>query len=469
MSKQSMTDNKIICAISTAPGMGAIAVIRVSGQGSIELVDKIFRSPSNKTLTQAKGNTVLFGSIVRNNALLDEVLVTVFRAPHSFTGEDGIEIACHGSVYIQQQLLQLLVDTGAHIAAPGEFSKRAFLNGKMDLSQAEAVADLISSSSAASHRMALNQMKGGFSTELISLRGQLLHLTTLLELELDFSEEDVEFADRSELTRIAMTIEQLLARLCNSFTLGNVIKNGVPVALVGNTNVGKSTLLNALLNEEKAIVSDIAGTTRDVIEDTINIEGITFRFIDTAGIRHTEDTVENIGIERTFATIGKANIVMLLTDLRDGIEQFIAYYNQVKAHMLSNARLVIVVNKTDQMEHLEDTLAQLKAFTQNEPIIPISARQSHNMDQLINELIATVNLDALNSSDVIVSNIRHYEALSHARTAIERVIAGLNSHISGEFVSQDIRECLHYLGEITGDISTDEVLGNVFKNFCIGK
>lgn len=464
-----MLDHNIICAVSTAPGMGAIAVIRLSGIGSIALADKVFLSPSGKKLIDMKGNTVHFGRIMRGNEMLDEVLITVFRAPHSFTGEDGVEIACHGSIYIQQQLLQLLIEQGAHIASPGEFSKRAFLNGKMDLSQAEAVADLIASSSAASHRMALNQMKGGFSTELSGLRAQLLHITSLLELELDFSEEDVEFADRSELTRIAQSIEKLLIRLCNSFSLGNVIKHGVPVALVGNTNVGKSTLLNALLNEEKAIVSDIAGTTRDVIEDTINIEGITFRFIDTAGIRETEDKVENIGISRTFDTIKKANIVLLLTDLRLGVGEFQEYYRQVKEHLNEGAKLILVINKTDQMDHPEVEIEAIRRFTDNESILAISAREAYNLDTLIRELISTVNLDALNSNDIIVSNVRHYEALSNARLAIERVIDGLNAHLSGEFISQDIRECLYYLGEITGDISTDEVLGNIFRNFCIGK
>lgn len=355
------------------------------------------------------------------------------------------------------------------MAAPGEFTQRAFLNGKMDLSQAEAVADLISSSSAASHRMALLQMKGGFSTELMRLRSELLHITSLLELELDFSEEDVEFADREELNRIASGIEQLLVRLCASFSLGNVLKNGVPVAIVGNTNVGKSTLLNALLREERAIVSDIAGTTRDTIEDTINLNGITFRFIDTAGIRSTTDEVENIGIERTFAKIGQASIILLLTDLKRGAESFEEYYKQVKAHISSDAHLVIVLNKTDEVEDLLTPQETIRLFTSGEKIIPISARTGANLDTLICELTNAVNLNPLNSSDIIVSNIRHYEALSHALEAIRRVKEGLQSNLSGEFVSQDIRECLHYLGEITGEISTDEVLGNIFEKFCIGK
>ena len=309
-----MIDQSVICAIATAPGMGAIAVIRLSGKGCIELCDQLFVSPSGKRLTAVHPNTVHFGKVMEGEEMIDEVLVTVFHAPHSFTGEDSIEISCHGSVYIQQRLLQLLISSGARLAAPGEFTQRAFLNGKMDLSQAEAVADLIASSSSAAHKMALNQMRGGFSEELMKLRMELLRITSLLELELDFSEEDVEFADRSELRSIAVGIDTLISRLCDSFSLGNVIKNGIPVAIVGNTNVGKSTLLNALLREDRAIVSDIEGTTRDVIEDTINLQGITFRFIDTAGIRHTDDKVETMGIERTFSKIEQAHIVLLLVD-----------------------------------------------------------------------------------------------------------------------------------------------------------
>lgn len=464
-----MNTTDMICAISTAPGVGAIAMLRLSGAGCIALTDRIFETPSGKKLEEMAANTVHFGRIAEGDDLIDEVLVTIYRAPHSFTGEESVEIACHGSMYIQQRLLKLLVDTGARLAAPGEFTQRAFLNGKMDLSQAEAVADLIASTSAASHRMALMQMKGGFSTELMRLRAELLHITSLLELELDFSEEDVEFADRSELSRIAGNIEKLLTRLCSSFSLGNVIKNGVPVAIVGNTNVGKSTLLNALLREEKAIVSDIAGTTRDVIEDTINLNGITFRFIDTAGIRATTDEVENIGIERTFAKIGQASVVLLLTDLSRGSESFEEYYRQVKAHIAPEAKLIIILNKTDRVEDLLTPQETIRLFTSGEEIIPISARTGANLDLLIQELTDTVNLNALNTSDIIVSNVRHYEALNHALIAIRRVAAGLQTGLSGEFVSQDIRECLHYLGEITGEISTDEVLGNVFKNFCIGK
>lgn len=464
-----MNDQTVICAITTAPGMGAIAVIRLSGKGCIEICDRIFVSPSSKKLTDARPNTIHFGKIVDKEELIDEVLISVFRAPHSFTGEDSIEISCHGSVYIQQRILQLLISSGARLAAPGEFTQRAFLNGKMDLSQAEAVADLIASSSAAAHSMALSQMRGGFSDELMKLRMELLHITSLLELELDFSEEDVEFADRSELRGIAVGIDTLISRLCASFSLGNVIKNGIPVAIVGNTNVGKSTLLNALLKEDRAIVSDIEGTTRDVIEDTINLQGITFRFIDTAGIRHTDDRVENMGIERTFSKIEQARVVLFLIDTTKDTEQFLPYYTQVKEHLGSDARLLILLNKTDQTDSADIILSQITSLSSGEKILPIAAKTGYNINHLVDELVSTININALHSGDVIVSNARHYEALSHARLAIERVITGLDSHLSGEFVSQDIRECLHYLGEITGQITTDEVLGNIFKNFCIGK
>lgn len=464
-----MNTADIICAISTASGTGAIALIRLSGEGAIALADRHFVSPSGKKLAEVAANTVHFGQIVGREGLVDEVLVTVFHAPRSFTGEESVEIACHGSAYIQQRILKLLVDAGARLALPGEFTRRAFLNGKMDLSQAEAVADLIASSSAAAHRVALQQMKGGFSAELMKLRAELLHITSLLELELDFSEEDVEFADRTELRRIAGNISDLVARLCHSFSLGNVIKNGVPVAIVGNTNVGKSTLLNALLREDKAIVSDIAGTTRDVIEDTINVEGVTFRFIDTAGIRATSDEVENMGIERTFAKIAVASVVLLLTDLSRGIGDFEAYYRRVKEALSPTARLIVVLNKTDLATDMLTALETIKLQTNGETVIPISAKTGHNLEQLTNELLCTVNLHDLANDHVIVTNVRHYEALSHAHTAISRVITALESSLSAEFISQDIRECLHYLGEITGEITTDEVLENIFKRFCIGK
>lgn len=464
-----MNDKPIICAVSTAPGVGAIAVIRLSGSGCIELADRIFRSPSGKKLTDCLPNTVHFGQILEQGKLIDEVLVTLFKAPHSYTGEDSLEISCHGSLYIQQKILEMLVKEGASLAEPGEFTQRAFFQGKLDLSQAEAVTDLIASSSAAAHKMALSQMKGGFSAELRNLRGQLLHITSLLELELDFSEEDVEFADRSELRELAVNIDLLLTRLCQSFALGNVIKRGVPVAIVGNTNVGKSTLLNALLKEERAIVSDVAGTTRDVIEDIVTLNGITFRFIDTAGIRATEDKIENMGIERTFAKIGEARVVLLLTDLNRGMEGFDTYYKRVKEKITPDTKLLVVLNKTDQVSDVLTTLESIKLQISGEKVIAISAKTGHNLELLTDELVSTVNRNALQVENVIVSNVRHYEALSRAREAIERVVSALDSELSGEFISQDIRACLHYLGEITGEITTDEVLQNIFKNFCIGK
>lgn len=467
--ENAMVDNSIICAIATPSGMGAIAVIRLSGVGCINLCDRVFRSPSGKCLAKVEPNTIHFGRIYDGEELVDEVLVSVFRAPHSFTGEDSIEISCHGSVYIQQRILQLLIHNGARLAEPGEYTRRAFLNGKMDLSQAEAVADLIASTSSAAHKMALNQMRGGFSSELIKLRGELLRITSLLELELDFSEEDVEFADRRQLLDISLGINTLLTRLCNSFSLGNVIKNGVPVAIVGNTNVGKSTLLNALLREEKAIVSNIEGTTRDVIEDTINIQGTTFRFIDTAGIRHTTDEVETIGIERTFSKIAQARIVLLLVDATKDVEQIVPYYEQVKASLSSDSRLIILLNKIDKILDVGDIVTRLRLFSTGEVILPISAKSGQNIPDLEKYLLDEILRDDLPVDGVIVNNIRHYEALSSARKAILRVIEGLNSHLSGEFISQDIRECLHYLGEITGVITSDEILGFVFKNFCIGK
>ena len=462
-------NDDIICAISTPAGVGAIAVVRLSGRGCAALVDRVYTSPSDRRLQDAAANTVHFGYIKEGEELVDEVLVAVFHAPHSYTGEESVEISCHGSVYIQQRLLKLLIDKGARLANPGEFTQRAFLNGKMDLSQAEGVADLIASSSAASHRMALMQMKGGFQAELAHLRAELLRIVSLLELELDFSEEDVEFADRAELTRIAGDIERLLVRLCRSFSLGNALKNGVPVAIVGNTNVGKSTLLNALLKEDRAIVSDIEGTTRDVIEDTINLEGVTFRFIDTAGIRQTEDEIENMGIGRTFEKIRQVRIVLLLTDFKRGVEGFEAYYLQVKQHVAPDARLIIVLNKIDEISDLLTYQETIRFHTSGETIVPISARTGENLESLVYELTRAYRLDALSSSDVIVSNVRHYEALKNALQAIWRAMEGLKNGVSGEFVSQDVRECMHYLGEITGEISTDEVLGFVFRHFCIGK
>lgn len=464
-----MNTNDIICAISTAAGTGAIAIIRLSGKGCIELTDRIFKHPKDKKLKDMQSHTIHWGQIINKHEIIDEVLVSIFQGPHSFTGEDSIEISCHGSIYIQQRLLKLLIDTGARLAKPGEFTQRAFLNGKIDLLQAEAIADLISSSSEAAHRMAIQQMRGGFSKELQKLRSQLLHIASLLELELDFSEEDVEFADRDELIQIISNIKKLLTHLCNSFNLGNVLKNGVPVAIIGNTNVGKSTLLNTLLQEERAIVSNIAGTTRDTIEDTVNIEGIIFRFIDTAGIRQTTDEIENIGIERTFSKIKQASIVLLMTDLRNGIDYFKSYYTQIKQQLTSNSILIILLNKIDINKDLQSQQEAIQSFISKEKILSISARSGYNIEQLKQELVNIVQISSSNPSDIIVNNIRHYEALQHALQAVLRIEQNISQNVYSEFISQDIRECLHYLGEITGEISTDEILNNIFKNFCIGK
>jgi tRNA modification GTPase len=464
-----MFDQITICAIATSPGMGAIATIRLSGEKAIEIADAVFQSPkSGKTLNGQKANTLHFGSIYDQEELIDEVVVAIFHAPHSFTGEDVVEITCHGSVYIQQRLLQLLITRGARMARAGEFTQRAFLNGKMDLSQAEAVADLIASTNRAAQKVAIHQMRGGFSSELTNLRGQLLHFIAMIELELDFSEEDVEFADRDQLKALVAKIEAILRKLKNSFQLGNVIKNGIPVAIIGETNVGKSTLLNALLNEEKAIVSDIHGTTRDVIEDVVNIHGTAFRFFDTAGIRETTDEIETLGIERSYSKLSQASIVILVVDtINDfkGLEERIYDIRE----RIENQQLIIAANKVDQGS--AETIAALKnmELQDNEKLVFIAARQKQNLDELIAGMQQAISLDSISEDAVIVTNVRHFEALSHALESIERVNVGLESRISGDFLAQDIRECLGYLGEITGEISNDEILGHIFKNFCIGK
>lgn len=459
-----------ITAISTAPGVGGIAVIRVSGTEAIQHCSAIFR-PRRKSvqLAEQAANTIVYGSITDSaNEVIDDVLLSVFRAPHSFTGEDVIEIACHGSVYIQQRILQLLVEQGCVLAQPGEFTQRAFLNGKMDLSQAEAVADLIASGSAASHRMALNQMRGGFSNELMKLRGQLLDFVSLVELELDFSEEDVEFADRTQLKDLATGIEQLISRLSDSFRVGNALKNGIPVALVGETNVGKSTLLNVLLNEEKAIVSDIHGTTRDVIEDAVNISGITFRFIDTAGIRDTKDKIESMGIERTYQKIEQATIVLWILDCTQ-LSEHIEWLTDKIEQRAAGKKIILVFNKIDKIaEEEREVLNQLFEQFEGERIY-ISAKKRLNTDELEKALVKAAQLPEINPGDVVVNNIRHFQALQKALFSIQRVSEGLESGISGDFLSQDIRECMHFLGEITGQISNDEILGNIFGKFCIGK
>ncbi|NDV80926.1 tRNA uridine-5-carboxymethylaminomethyl(34) synthesis GTPase MnmE [Bacteroides sp. 51] len=461
-----------ICAIATAQG-GAIGSIRVSGPQAIRITSHIFTpARSGEKLEDQAPYTLTFGRIYDGEEIVDEVLVSLFRAPRSYTGEDSTEITCHGSSYILQQVMQLLIKNGCRTAQPGEFTQRAFLNGKMDLSQAEAVADLIASTSAATHRLAISQMRGGFSRELAELRGQLLNFTSMIELELDFSEEDVEFADRNELFQLANNIERVISRLVNSFSVGNAIKNGVPVAIIGETNAGKSTLLNVLLNEEKAIVSDIHGTTRDVIEDTINIGGITFRFIDTAGIRDTNDTIENLGIERTFQKIEQAEIILWVIDSRE-VEKQIQQLSSKILPLVEDKQLILILNKTDLLstEQEKELLFILTDLINKDNIqyISISAKQRTHTEHLQKMLVEAAHLPTVTQNDVIVTNVRHYEALTKALEAIHRVQQGLDMHISGDFLSQDIRETIFHLSDIVGEVTNDQVLGNIFENFCIGK
>ena len=464
-----MNTQDTICAIATAQG-GAIGIIRVSGPQAISFTNRIFTPVGTNTLplSERKAYTLSFGQIKEDTGeIVDEVLVSIFRAPHSYTGEDATEISCHGSAYILQRVMQLLLKAGCRSANPGEFTQRAFLNGKMDLSQAEAVADLIASSSAATHRLAMNQMRGGFSKELAALRDKLLHLTSLIELELDFSDhEDLEFADRSELREAATAIEKLISHLAQSFKVGNAIKNGIPVAIVGETNSGKSTLLNALLNEEKAIVSDIHGTTRDIIEDTVNIDGVVFRFIDTAGIRETHDVIETIGIERSFQAIKRADIVLWMID-QTKADQQISNLSSKILPACSDKSLILVLNKSD----LNTTSSSIGiiGLPENTRVLSLSAKFKEGIDELKKQLVEATHLPAISQADVIVTNARHYEALTHALDAIHRVQEGLQINLPGDLISQDLRECIFHLNDIIGEVTTDSVLTNIFKHFCIGK
>ncbi|MBT6170802.1 MAG: tRNA uridine-5-carboxymethylaminomethyl(34) synthesis GTPase MnmE [Flavobacteriaceae bacterium] len=457
-----MISNETIIALATPNGLGAISVIRISGKNSIITTDKLFKAKNKKPLSKQKSHTVNLGHILKNGNELDEVLITLFKGPHSYTGEDTIEISCHGSTYIQQEIIDLFIDNGVRVANPGEFTLRAFINGKMDLNQAEAVADLIASENEGSHKLAMQQMKSGFSNDLKKLREELLHFTSMIELELDFSEEDVEFAERGEFKKLTNKIQSELKTLIDSFQSGNVLKNGVSVAIAGKPNAGKSSLLNTLLNEDKAIVSDIPGTTRDSIEDSIIIDGIKFRFTDTAGLRETKDEVESKGIEKTKEKISNAKILLYLFDIND------ININEIKSSLKTFKRddlsIILVRNKIDLKNKNQSLLKELN----DRELIEISATDSKSVSKLKKRLVNEV--DILNPyTDVIISNSRHYEALKKALKAIEEVNKGLKNNISGDLLSVDIRRSIEHLGEITGEITNDDVLGNIFANFCIGK
>ena len=468
-----MIYNETIVALATPSGAGAVAIIRMSGKEAITIASEVFQSVSNKDLTKQKTHTIHLGTIVEDNKIYDQVLVSIFKNPHSYTGEDVIEISCHGSTFIQQQIIQLLLRKGCRMAQAGEFTLRAFLNGKLDLSQAEAVADLISSDNEASHQIAMQQMRGGFSSEISKLREELLNFTSLIELELDFAEEDVEFADRTQFRDLLNRIEFVLKRLIDSFAIGNVIKNGIPIAIVGEPNVGKSTLLNALLNEERAIVSEIAGTTRDTIEDELVIGGIGFRFIDTAGIRETIDVVESIGIKKTFEKIEQAQVVLFLID---SLQLIIDNENTVKIEIekIKNQfplkPLVVVINKIDKLDYkLRIQFDNKLSIINYQLVIEISAKEKLGIDDLKNKLLSFVNTGVLRNNETIITNTRHYDSLLKALEEIQKVKFGLQSNLPSDLMAIDIRQALYYFGEITGEVTNDELLGNIFSNFCIGK
>lgn len=469
-----MISNDTIVALATASGSGAIAVIRLSGNEALSIGSQFFKSVSGKVLSKQKSHTIHLGHIVEEQRIIDEVLVSLFKNPHSYTGEDVIEISCHGSIYIQQEIIQLFLKNGCRMADAGEFTLRAFLNGKLDLSQAEAVADLIASDNEASHKIAMQQMRGGFSNEIKLLRDELLNFASLIELELDFAEEDVEFANRDEFYKLITRIIHVLKRLMDSFAVGNVIKNGIPVAIVGEPNVGKSTLLNALLNEERAIVSDIAGTTRDTIEDEMVIGGIGFRFIDTAGIRETDDVVESIGIKKTFEKIEQAQVVMYLVSapqLAQGdkvLESFGVELEKIK-NKFPQKQLLVILNKIDQVAESDLAHITQNLTSHTAHLIPISAKSGVGISQLTDTLLNLINTGALRNNETIVTNTRHYDALIKAFEEIQKVKYGLDSDLSGDLLAIDIRQALYHFGEITGEITNDDLLGNIFANFCIGK
>jgi tRNA modification GTPase len=464
-----MIQNDTIIALATPAGVGAISVIRLSGENAIQIVDANFKSiKKNKSLKNEKTHTIHLGHIIDKGIILDEVLVSIFKNPRSYTGENVVEISCHGSSFIQQEIIQLFLKNGCRMANNGEFTMRAFLNGKMDLSQAEAVADVIASNSAASHQMAIQQMRGGITNELKELRVQLLDFAALIELELDFSGEDVEFADRTKFKELVSKITFVLKRLIDSFAFGNAMKNGIPVAIIGEPNVGKSTLLNTLLNEEKAIVSDIAGTTRDAIEDELIIDGVAFRFIDTAGIRETEDIVESIGIKKAYEKAENAQLIIFLIDsnkFSHSSEEFLQEIETIKERF-PNKRLLVIANKIDTLSCHDSSILQ----SEIENLILLSAKQKTGIDELKLELTSLVNTGALSNNETIVTNSRHFEALTNALTAITSVQQGIDLEIGTDLFSIDIRECLRHLGNITGEYDVDkDILGHIFGNFCIGK
>lgn len=466
-----MIPNDSIVALATPSGAGAIAIIRISGQDAIQIGHTVFRSIKNKDLTTQKTHTLHLGHIVDGTKTLDQVLVSIFKGPNSYTGENTIEISCHGSTYIQQQIIQLLLRKGCRMADAGEFTLRAFLNGKLDLSQAEAVSDLISSDNEASHQIAMQQMRGGFSNEIAKLREELLNFASLIELELDFAEEDVAFADRTQFYELVNRIEFVLKRLIDSFAVGNVIKNGIPVAIVGEPNVGKSTLLNALLNEERAIVSEIAGTTRDTIEDELVIGGIGFRFIDTAGIRETNDYVESIGIQKTFEKIEQAQVVLFLFD---GLKFKVSGFNYItEIEKVKNKYplkpILVVVNKIDLLAENEMVSINNQLETLNLKLLKISAKNKEGIEDLKHQLLSFVNTGALRNNETIITNTRHYDSLLKALEEIQKVKFGLETNLSSDLMALDIREALYQFGLITGQVTNDELLGNIFANFCIGK